>query len=191
MRRVGILAVLSAACVSLVFAATAIAKHRSFNGPLRLQVLGLGPGRRFGLDQVYNGFGCTGKDESPELRITGVPAAAKSLAITIYDPDAPTQSGWWHWLVYDLPPTTMHLAENASVTGLPQGAAQGPNDFGTARYGGVCPAAGSPAHHYRVTVWALNVSALGAPSGASAAFISYLIEADTIAQRTVVVKYSR
>ena len=191
MRRAGILAVLSVACVSLVFAATAIAKHRSFNGPLRLQVLGLEPGRRFGLDQVYNGFGCSGKDESPELRITGVPAAAKSLAITIFDPDAPTQSGWWHWLVYDLPTTTTHLAENASATGLPQGAAQGPNDFGTAGYGGVCPPAGSPAHHYRVTVWALNVSALGAPSGASAAFISYLIEADTIAHRTVVVKYSR
>ena len=191
MRRAGILAVLSASCVSLVFAATTIAKHRSFDGGLRLQVLGLESGRRFGLDHVYNGFGCTGKDESPELRITGVPAAAKSLAITIYDPDAPTQSGWWHWLVYDLPRTTTHLAENASVKGLPGGAAQGPNDFGTARYGGVCPPAGSPAHHYRVTVWALSVSSLGAPTGASAAFISYLIEASTIAHRTVVVKYGR
>ena len=191
MRRAGVLAVLSAVCVSLVFAATTIAKHRSFEGRLRLHVLGLEPGRRFGLDQVYNGVGCSGKDESPELGITGVPAAAKSLAITIYDPDAPTQSGWWHWLVYDLPATTTHLAENASATGLPQGAAQGPNDFGAARYGGVCPPAGSPAHHYRVTVWSLKVSALGAPSGASAAFISYLIEANTIARRTVVVKYSR
>jgi Raf kinase inhibitor-like YbhB/YbcL family protein len=191
MRRAGILAVLTAACVPLVFAATTIAKHRSSHGRLGLQVVGLEPGHRFGLDQVYNGFGCTGKDESPELRITGVPAAAQSLAITIYDPDAPTQSGWWHWLVYDLPTTTTHLVENASVTGLPHGVAQGPNDFGTTRYGGVCPPAGSPAHHYRVTVWALNVSALGAPTGASAAFISYLIEADTIAHRTVVVKYSR
>lgn len=191
MRRAGILAAVSAACVSLAFAATTTAKHRSFGGRLGLHVLGLKDGHRFGLDQVYNGSGCTGKDESPELSITNVPAAAQSLAITIYDPDAPTQSGWWHWLAYDLPTTTTHLAENASATGLPQGAAQGPNDFGTARYGGVCPPAGSPAHHYRVTVWALKVSTLGAPTGASAAFISYLIEANTIAHRTVVVKYSR
>jgi Raf kinase inhibitor-like YbhB/YbcL family protein len=113
------------------------------------------------------------------------------LAVTIFDPDAPTQSGWWHWLAYDLPATTTSLAENASATGLPTAAKQGPNDFGTVGFGGVCPPAGAPAHHYRVTVWALNTATLGAPAGSSAALIDYLIEGDAIAHRTEVVRYGR
>jgi Raf kinase inhibitor-like YbhB/YbcL family protein len=177
----------------------AMAKHGPPVRRLALTVGGLQPGKRFGIDQVYNSFGCTGKDLSPELSISNVPTAAKSLAITIFDPDAPTQSGWWHWLVYDLPTTTTQLAEGASsaVGGLPTGAEQGPNDFGTKGYGGVCPAAGSPPHHYRVTLWALNVKTLdvqsAVPTGgtATAALTDYLIEADAIAHRTVTVLYSR
>jgi Raf kinase inhibitor-like YbhB/YbcL family protein len=187
----GALAISLAACVSLVLAATTIAKHGPPHGRLGLQVMGLQPGDRFGIDQVYNSFGCTGKDESPGLRISGVPASAKSLAVTIFDPNAPTQSGWWHWLVYDLPMTTTNLGENASAAGLPQGAKQGPNDFGTIGYGGVCPAQGSPPHHYRVTVWALKIAQLGAPTDSTAALIDYLIEANAITHRTVIVKYSR
>lgn len=191
MRRRGAFAVFLVVCASLALAATTSAKHRSDRG-LSLQVLGLEHGHRFGLDQVYNSFGCTGKNESPGLHISGVPTpTAKSLAITIFDPDAPTQSGWWHWLVYNLPATpTLDLAENASAAGLPQGATQGPNDFGTSGYGGVCPPQGSPAHHYRVTVWALK-DQLTVPPGSSAALIDYLIETDAIAHRTVIVKYSR
>jgi len=85
----------------------------------------------------------------------------------MFDPDAPTQSGWWHWLAYDLPTTTTQLKENASKTGLPQGAKQGQNDFGfgSTGYGGVCPPAGSPPHPYRVTLWALKVGTL-VPLGA-------------------------
>jgi Raf kinase inhibitor-like YbhB/YbcL family protein len=161
---------------------------------LGLRVLGLQPGDRFGADQVYNGFGCTGGDLSPGLRISGVPAGAKSLAITIHDPDAATQSGWWHWLVYDLPAGTRSLAEGAgSARGsvLPAGAQQGPNDFGGRAYGGVCPPAGDRPHRYRVTVWALKDRRLGASATASAALIDYLIESNAIAHRTVVVRYSR
>lgn len=181
------LAAVAVSLLALTSASTAIAK-------LQLHLLGLQPGNRFGIDQVYNGFGCTGRNLSPALRITGVPVGTKSLAITIHDPDAPTQSGWWHWLVYDLPATTKRLAEGAGAAGgaaLPAGAHQGPNDFGGLDYGGVCPAAGARAHRYRVILWALKVRTLGAPTGASAALIDYMIEADAIAHQTVVVRYSR
>ena len=124
----------------------------------------------------------------------GVPAGAESLAVTIHDPDAPTQSGWWHWLVYDLPASTRTLAEGAGAVGgaaLPPGAQQGPNDFGERAYGGVCPPAGDPPHRYRVTLWALKVPNIAAPAGASAAFIDYLIESNAVAHRTLIVRYSR
>jgi Raf kinase inhibitor-like YbhB/YbcL family protein len=195
-----LLAVLVAACASLGLVATAIAKHGSPVRHLRLQVGGLDHGQRFGIDQVYDQLGCHGGNMSPQLLISGVPKAAESLAITIFDPDAPTQSGWWHWLVYDLPPGTTQLREDASKTGLPgdqeHHPAQGPNDFGFGSnvYGGVCPPAGSPPHHYRVTVWALKVTSLvplGAKPGASTALIDYLIEANAIAHRTVTVRYGR
>ena len=100
------IAALVVSVVVLVVAPAAMAR-------LGLRVLGLQPGDRFGADQVYNGFGCTGRNLSPALRISNVPVQAKSLAITIHDPDAATQSGWWHWLVYDLPAGTTRLAEGA------------------------------------------------------------------------------
>jgi Raf kinase inhibitor-like YbhB/YbcL family protein len=166
------LAALVATLVALVAAPTAIAK-------LQLRVLGLQPGQRFGINQVYNGFGCTGHNLSPALRISGLPVHTESLAITIHDPDAATQSGWWHWLIYDLRTSTKQLAEGAG------------NDFGTLGYGGVCPPAGDRPHRYHVTLWALKVSTLAAPPGASAALIDYMIEANAIAHRTVIVRYSR
>jgi hypothetical protein len=102
------IAALVVSVVVLVVAPAAMAR-------LGLRVLGSQPGDRFGADQVYNGFGCTGRNLSPALRISNVPAQAKSLAITIHDPDAATQSGWWHWLVYDLPVGTTRLAEGAGA----------------------------------------------------------------------------
>jgi Raf kinase inhibitor-like YbhB/YbcL family protein len=178
-------AALVATVVAVAAAPTAIA--------LQLRVLGLRPGDRFGIKQVYNGLGCTGRNLSPALRISGVPAHTKSLAITIYDPDAATQSGWWHWLLYNLPAKTRRLAQGAGSPGgkLPSGARQGPNDFGSRDYGGVCPPAGDRPHRYHVIVWALRVSRLPAPAGASAALIDYLIEANAFAHRTVIVRYGR
>ena len=181
------IAALVVSVVVLVVAPAAMAR-------LGFRVLGLQPGDRFGADQVYNGFGCTGRNLSPALRIANVPVQAKSLAITIHDPDAATQSGWWHWLIYDLPPGTTKLAEGAGSargSALPAGARQGPNEFGARAFGGVCPPAGDRPHHYQVTLWALMLRGLGAPRTASAALIDYLIEANAIAHRTVVIRYSR
>jgi Raf kinase inhibitor-like YbhB/YbcL family protein len=180
------------ALTMVVITASVLCSAPAAMAKLRLRVLGVAPGHRFAPAQVYSGFGCTGANRSPALRIAGVPAQAKSLAVTIFDPDAATQSGWWHWLVYDLPPSTRLLAENAAAT-LPA-AQQGPNDFGDHGYDGPCPPPGGGVHHYRVTVWALKVrhlSKLGAAPGASAAFLDFLIESNALAHRRVVVRYSR
>ena len=67
------------------------------------------------MNQVFNGFGCTGKNISPQLEWNNAPKGTKSFAITIYDPDAPTGSGWWHWVVFDISKDTNQILSNASV----------------------------------------------------------------------------
>lgn len=105
--------------------------------------------------QVYNGFGCQGLNQSPELHWTGVPPGTRSLVLTVYDPDAPTGSGWWHWVVYDIPAGARQLPADAgtdSGASLPVGAKQGRNDFGSRDFGGACPPAGDKPHHYVFTL---------------------------------------
>src|SRR5262245_51354412 len=92
------------------------------------------PGATLTEAQVFNSFGCTGKNQSPALQWSGAPAGTKSFAVTLYDPDAPTGSGWWHWVVFNIPASTTSLAEGAGTPDggqLPAGAAQGRTDFGS------------------------------------------------------------
>lgn len=108
----------------------------------------------------FNGFGCTGRNLSPDLAWTPGPANTKSYAITVFDPDARTGVGWWHWIAFDIPKDVTKLATGAGTgtgTGLPQGAVQGRNDFQTVGYGGPCPPVGAPPHHYIFSVYALDV----------------------------------
>ena len=144
------------------------------------------------LDQVFNGMGCAGKNISPELRWSGAPAATKSFAVTVYDPDAPTGSGWWHWTVYDIPATAAALPRNAgSGHGLPAGAVQGTTDFGKPGYGGACPPKGDKPHRYFFTIYALNVPTIGVPASASAANVGFNIHAHTIGKAGFVARYGR
>jgi Raf kinase inhibitor-like YbhB/YbcL family protein len=138
-------------------------------------------------EQVFNGFGCSGKNVSPELHWTGAPEGTRSFALTMYDPDAPTGSGWWHWIVINLPASTTELPAGAGDPAkhlLPKGAMQGRTDFGKAAYGGPCPPAGDKPHHYAVTVYALK-SPLNVPKDASAALIGFNINANKLAEASI------
>ncbi|MFM9434375.1 Raf kinase inhibitor-like YbhB/YbcL family protein [Janthinobacterium sp. CG_23.3] len=145
-------------------------------------------------EQVFKGFGCSGKNLSPALQWQGVPAAARSLAVTVYDPDAPTGSGWWHWQVVNLAPTLAGLAAgagDANGAALPAGALQGRNDYGTSAFGGACPPAGDKPHRYIFTVHALKVAKLDVPAGASAALIGYMINANALGTASLTAHYGR
>ena len=130
----------------------------------------------------FDGFGCSGQNQSPILQWSGAPVGTQSFAVTVYDPDAPTGSGWWHWFVVDLPATTAQLVPNAGAqggAGLPAGARQIRNDYGAFAWGGVCPPPGDKPHRYVFTVFALGVdnlhAAAGIPKTGSAALHGFVL----------------
>jgi Raf kinase inhibitor-like YbhB/YbcL family protein len=147
---------------------------------------------RFALSTDF-GFGCNGENVSPHLKWSGIPAAAKSFAITSYDPDAPTGSGFWHWLVVNLPPNVHELAEGAgSKNGkLPLGALQTRTDYGTPGYGGPCPPKGDHPHRYLFTVFAVAVEKLDVKPDTSAAVIGFNLHFNTIATAKIMGLYRR
>jgi Raf kinase inhibitor-like YbhB/YbcL family protein len=128
---------------------------------------------------VFDAFGCTGGNQSPELSWSGAPAGTKSYAVTIWDPDAPTTVGWVHWIVFDIPADVTSLPAGAGPQGI-AGAKQGFTDFGFSRYGGPCPPPG-PAHHYSVTVSALDVPTLGVDETTTYAKLRFLIRGHVLA----------
>jgi len=143
--------------------------------------------------QEFAGFGCTGKNISPELHWTNAPEGTKSFAITVYDPDAPTGSGWWHWVVFNLPASTISLPSDFGNLSKTQSlkAIQGMTDYGKAGFGGACPPVGDRPHRYFFTVHALNVDHLDLNEQASPALVGYMINAHSIAKATLVSYYGR
>jgi len=142
--------------------------------------------------QVYKGFGCEGGNQSPQLEWSGAPKGTKSFAVTVYDPDAPTGSGWWHWVVYDIPASVTRLDGGVGTTGkLPDDVKQGRNDFGALGFGCACPPPGSKPHRYIVTVHALKVEKLDVPADASPALIGYMLNANRLGTAKITGLYSR
>ena len=171
-----------------VYAAVASADGFKLSSPT------IKPNATLTLDQVFNGFGCTGKNISPALMWHGIPKGTKSFALTVYDPDAPTGSGWWHWVVYNIPADVHELPEgagNASGAKLPAGVKQGRTDYGTHAFGGACPPQGDKPHRYIFTLVALKVEKLDVPDDASAALIGYMINANQIGKAGFTAKYGR
>lgn len=137
---------------------------------------------------VLNGFGCKGGNVSPALEWRNVPAGTKSLALQIHDPDAPTGAGFWHWAVYNMPPTTTSLPQGAgnAPSTLPAPAYGGNTDFldtgatgANGNYGGPCPPAGDKPHRYVFTLYALAVDdvqkAGGVPKSGTASLYSFVL----------------
>lgn len=142
----------------------------------------------------FNGFGCSGENKSPALEWRNAPAGTMSFAITVYDPDAPTGSGWWHWSVINLPADISSLPADAGAQGdanLPAGARQVRIDYGVAAWGGVCPPQGDKPHRYIFTIHALKVPKLDIPADATAALAGYMINANAIGKASFVARYGR
>jgi len=134
------------------------------------------------MEQVFNNFGCTGGNVSPALQWSGAPANTKSFALTVYDPDAPTGSGFWHWVVFNIPAGTTSLAKGASGKSMPPGSVESRTDYGVAGYGGPCPPKGKP-HHYWFTLFAVDEPAIeGADANTSAAVIGFNLHFHAIAK---------
>jgi len=141
--------------------------------------------------QVFNGMGYQGENLSPHLAWDDVPAGTKSFVITCYDPDAPTGSGWWHWVVANLPADTRELPEGAGsgVVELPVGSLQTRTDFGTSGYGGAAPPKGE-SHRYIFTVHALDVDALEVDENASAAMVGFNVHFHTLGNASITAMYA-
>ncbi|MCM6772479.1 YbhB/YbcL family Raf kinase inhibitor-like protein [Nocardia sp. CDC159] len=150
-------------------------------------------GEALGNDQVSGVFGAGGKDVSPQLSWSGFPAETKSFAVTVYDPDAPTASGFWHWAVADLPASTTSLASGAGSEGgaLPAGAITLRNDGGFAGFVGAAPPPGHGYHRYFIAVHAVDVESLGIGADASPAFLGFNLFSHAIARAVIVGTYEQ
>lgn len=143
---------------------------------------------------AFNGMGCTGSNESPALSWSGAPAKTRSYAVTMYDPDAPTGSGWWHWVAFNIPASTTKLdagAGDPSKHLLPTGTVQGNNDAGASGYMGPCPPPGDKPHHYHITVFALDTDKIDVPTNATAAYVGFNLHAHTLAKVELTALYGR
>jgi Raf kinase inhibitor-like YbhB/YbcL family protein len=152
------------------------------------------PGATLSSAQVFNGMGCSGKNISPALQWQDAPGGTKSFAVTLYDPDAPTGSGWWHWVVYNIPASVTALPEHAGdATGqlLPTGAIQGRTDFGTPGFGGACPPPGDKPHRYILTVYALKTEKIDVPADSSPAMVGFMLHANELAKASITAHYGR
>jgi Raf kinase inhibitor-like YbhB/YbcL family protein len=140
------------------------------------------------------GFGCAGGNQSPHLAWSGAPSGTKSFAVTCFDPDAPTGSGFWHWLVVNIPPNVTELAldaGNPKSGKLPKDALQTRTDFGAPGYGGPCPPPGDHPHRYFFTVFAVSTDALQVKADTSAAVIGFQLNFNTVAKAAIVGLYKR
>lgn len=143
--------------------------------------------------QEYQGFGCEGGNLSPQLSWSGAPEGTEAFAITAYDPDAPTGSGWWHWQIINIPKNTTELPAGAgdlSKNLFPEGSVQISNDYGVNGFGGACPPQGHGVHRYQFTIHALSTT-LELPENASGALTGYMINAHSLASSTIEALYKR
>lgn len=160
--------------------------------PFVLSSPDIAPDSTIALAHVYDG--CGGGNLSPALQWRGAPAHTMGFALTVFDPDAPSGSGWWHWQVHGLAASSTGLARGAGAANgkqLPVGASQGLNDYSQAGYGGPCPPPGDPPHRYLFTLFALKVARLELPEVASCAMVGFNLNALALARASFMAWYGR
>ena len=143
-------------------------------------------GQQLASAQVFQGFGCEGGNSAPDLSWSGAPEGTQSYAVTVYDPDAPTGSGWWHWFAFNIPADVTELPAGAAV---PEGVVELNNDYGVAGFGGACPPPGE-VHRYQFTVHALGTT-LELDASVSSALAGYMVNANSIGSATITAVYNR
>jgi len=178
-----------------LFAALAIMALAGPASAFEISSPAVGAGNTVPIKYTANGFGCSGLNLSLPLEWKDVPADAKSLALTMFDPDAPTGSGFWHWLVVNLPPSTAGLPEGAGEVGnakLPTGSVQARGDAGVSGYFGPCPPEGDPPHHYIITIFAVNTDKVDdVDANTSGAVVGFNLHYMTIDRASVTYTYGR
>lgn len=167
--------------------AAAAAHGADFTVSTHSQVNGSFPNAQFA-----SGWGCTGKDMSPDIAWKNAPQGTKSYVVTVYDPDAPTGSGWWHWAVANIPAGVTELKEGAGSAGgvMPPGSLAVRGDNGMPGYGGICPPEGQT-HKYVITVHALKVERLDLPATATPALLGFMTSGASLGKASVTVKGGR
>lgn len=169
-------------------------KRRAPRPQFRLTSTDIRAGGTIAMEQVFNGFGCSGRNLSPALAWSGAPEGTKSFALLCHDPDAPTGgAGWWHWLMLNIPASATGLqkdAGNADGSKLPAGAMHVNTDFGGPGWGGPCPPPGDRPHRYVFTLYALKVDKLD-PAGGTASLAGYMVNGNAIAKATLIGKFGR
>jgi Raf kinase inhibitor-like YbhB/YbcL family protein len=145
------------------------------------------------LSEAY-GFGCTGGNLSPQLQWSGAPEGTQSFAITCFDPDAPTGSGFWHWVVVNIPPDVTSLplgAGDPAARKMPAGALEVRTDFGKPGYGGPCAPIGSNIHRYIFTVHAVGLKTLPVTADTSAAIVGFYLNFNTLEKASLIGLFRR
>ena len=143
-------------------------------------------GRQLDAAHVFQGFGCEGGNAAPTLIWSNPPEGVESFAVTVYDPDAPTGSGWWHWFAFNIPADATELPAGAA---LPEGAVELTNDYGTVGFGGACPPPGE-VHRYEFTVHALGTT-LEIDGSVSNALAGFMVNANSLGSASITAVYNR
>jgi len=145
------------------------------------------------LSEAY-GFGCAGGNMSPHLAWSGAPDGTQSFAVTCFDPDAPTGSGFWHWVVANIPADVQELSldsGNPDNSNMPAGGLQIRTDFGAPGYGGPCPPEGDHPHRYLFTVHAVGVPELPVTADTSAAVVGFQLHFNALAKAAIMGLFKR
>ena len=183
---------LAAASLACMTASEAMAAQKS-----KFMLTSSDPQLAISVPLIYTAkaFGCSGGNQSPELHWSGAPAATQSFVVTLFDRDErSTPSGWWHWIVYNLPKNVSSLPQGAGAEhsgALPTEALQGRTDLGEDAYHGPCPAKGDPPHRYVFTVYALNVAKLPVPSDSSGGMVTSIVQEHLLGKAVFVAHYGR
>ncbi|MCG9727372.1 YbhB/YbcL family Raf kinase inhibitor-like protein [Vibrio brasiliensis] len=137
----------------------------------------------------FQGWGCDGGNLSPQLTWKGAPPETKSYAISVFDPDAPTGSGFWHWLAFNIPASVHALPRGADIKKL--GGTESRIDFGTTGFGGACPPVAGGMHRYQFTVWALPTAKLELDEQTPAAVVGFTLNSMALDNVTLTATYTR